>query len=437
MQTSEAGGLRWGDLAGCGETGNYSSGTGGTASLNYMANYQNFGNGDFSDVDISVDGGTNPTNLLRWYQDKGAFDALPGADLAIVALAPPPATQAVTLRTAEAVVAIEVPGVIPQTLNDELGRAVAVGDFNHDGFGDVAMGAPYSNIAIQSYVDVGRILVVDGTADGVIPMAAGRAHQYYVGDSETPFDQFGSALAVGDFDGDGFDDLAVSAPRANWNDHDGEGCVYGFYGSPTGLIQTGGTSFDLFTQIDLTGSTSEEDDFFGTALAVGDFNHDGYDDLAVGVPFENHGALSNSGMVRVIWGSSTGLTATGTFFFNQAGFAGQTVEAEDRFGTALAAGDIDGDGYDDLAIGTPGEDGGIGVVAISRGGPGTSPGATGKWQITPADGAGFGQALAIGNIDGDGFGDLAVGEPSYNAQRGKVRRYAGTAVGPAAAALLH
>ncbi|MGE0639406.1 MAG: FG-GAP-like repeat-containing protein [Thermoanaerobaculia bacterium] len=361
---------------------------------------------------------------------------LPAA-LSLALLGASAAHAGATFRTAEGIVAVEVPGVIPQTAGDELGSAVAVGDFNGDGFGDVAMGAPFWNIAVQSYFDVGRVLVVDGTSEGVIPMAPSRAHQYYVGDSETPFDRFGSALAVGDFDGDGYDDLAVSAPGANWNGHEGEGCVYGFYGSPTGLIQTGGSSFDLFTQSDLSGSTSEPDDAFGTTLAVGDFNRDSYDDLAIGVPLEDQGAISNSGMIHVVWGSAGGLTATGTFFFNQSGLAGQVIEAGDRFGAALTAGDIDGDGYDDLAIGSPGEDSEIGLVAILRGGPGTSPGATGRWQIAPSDGVGFGDALAIGDFDGDGFGDLAVGEPQANSQGGRVRRYPGTASGPGATPVSH
>lgn len=356
--------------------------------------------------------------------------------LLLAALGAAPARAGAAFRTAESVVAVEVPGVIPQTAGDELGRAVAVGDFNGDGFGDLAMGAPFWNIAVQSYFDVGRVLVVDGTSEGVIPMAAGRAHQYFVGDSETPFDNFGAVLAVGDFDGDGYDDLAVSAPGANWNGHEGEGCVYGFYGSPTGLIQTGGSSFDLITQSDLTGSSSELDDAFGSALAVGDFDHDGYDDLAIGVPFEDQGATANSGMIHVVWGSTNGLTTVDSFFFNQSGLAGQAIEAGDRFGAALTAGDIDHDGYDDLAIGAPGEDGGLGMVAILRGGSG-APGATGKWQVTPADGVGFGDALAIGDFDGDGFGDLAVGEPQANSQGGRVRRYTGSASGPAEPPVSH
>jgi len=100
-------------------------------------------------------------------------------------------------------------------LNDELGRATAVGDFNHAGFGDVAMGAPYWDVAAQSYFDVGGVLVVHGAANGMMPMAAGRAHPYHFSGPEKSVDHLGSALAASDFDGDGFGDLAVGEPSYN------------------------------------------------------------------------------------------------------------------------------------------------------------------------------------------------------------------------------
>src|SRR5262249_22043860 len=88
-----------------------------------------------------------------------------------------------------------------------------------------------------------------------------------------------------------------------------------------------------------------------------DFNGDGFDDLAIGVPGEKIGSTEQAGAVIVLYGASSGLTSSGAQIFRQgaAGVPG-TPETSDHFGASVAAGDLDGDGYADLAIGVPGED---------------------------------------------------------------------------------
>ena len=125
---------------------------------------------------------------------------------------------------------------------------------------------------------------------------------------------------------------------------------------------------------------AEEFDFFGDALAAGDFNNDGFEDLAIGVPFEDIGGIlidsDFAGVVNVIYGGPPGLAAPGNQIWHQDsdGIAG-VADFLDFFGDALAAGDFNNDGFEDLAIGVPGESFGIirdrsaGAVNVIYGGP--------------------------------------------------------------------
>lgn len=183
-------------------------------------------------------------------------------------------------------------------------------------------------------------------------------------------DRFASSLASGDFNGDGYDDLAVGAAGEDWGIVQDAGSVNLLYGSVVGITAVGN---QRLTQNDLLGgSVNEAFDGFGSTLAVGDFNLDGYDDLVVGSPTETWGTAVSAGAVDVIYGSALGLTGARHQFWTQDTIGVQDIaESYDRFGSSLAVQDFNGDGIDDLAIGASGEDIGgladVGAVHVLHG----------------------------------------------------------------------
>lgn len=168
---------------------------------------------------------------------------------------------------------------------------------------------------------------------------------------------FGLALAAGDFDGDGFEDLAVGIPEYDLTDATDAGLVLVMYGDWAGPQASG---HDLWTQDNvLLADDGEEDDRFGSALVAGNFNGDAYDDLAIGIPYETVDGEFAAGAVHVLYGSAVGLSTVDDQFLHQGAGGGAvagTPEEYDRFGFTLAVGDFDGDGIDDLAVGAPYEE---------------------------------------------------------------------------------
>ena len=317
----------------------------------------------------------------------------------------------------------------------------ATGDFNGDGRDDLAIGVPTEDRG--TLADSGAVNVVYGSASG-LSAAGPPADQLFtqgdagIGQVAEAGDQFGRALAVADFNGDGRDDLAVSAHLEDITGTGGAlsdaGIVHVIYGSPVGLSPQAVRSDQIFSQ-DSPGvvDIAESDDRFASALAGGDFNNDGADDLAVGVPLEDTAALFDVGVMHVVYGSPAGLRAAGNERMSQNATENgvpvlDTSENGDGFGGALAAGDFDADGADDLAVGVELEavagETDAGAVNVLYGLAGATPagglGTAGNqfWtQNSPGiadavEGSDrLGLALAAGDIGGNGREDLAIGVP--------------------------
>jgi len=290
-------------------------------------------------------------------------------------------------------------------------------DINGDGLSDVAIGAPDDNEAGQP--DAGVVNVLYGSADGLGSKGNQLWHQGTPGVAGGPGanDRFGTAVACGDFDGDGFSDVAVGAP----GNSAGRGEVNVLYGTASGLSAAGDQRWTQDSP-DVQGVMQPGDEF-GAALVAGNFDGDGFDDLAIGAPGEDLNAV-DAGAVHVLYGSGRGLDAAGNQLWTQdrSDLAG-VGNTGDAFGSALTAGDFDGNRRDDLAVGVPFEDiktvTDMGAVNVIYGtGSGLRAAGNKMWHQNKANikGAGqagdqFGSALAAGDFDSDNREDLAVGVP--------------------------
>ena len=357
-------------------------------------------NGDgYADQAIGV-----PDEDLPGGADAGAVQVLYGSsDSGLTATGDQRFTQDVT-----GVPDVAEPG-------DRFGAAVAASDFDGDGFGDLAIGAPGEDDG--GVADMGRVTILHGSATGLKTSGAlllGQGSPNVPDDNE-PGDRFGAALAAGNLGRGDRGDLAVGAPGEDVGAINGAGAVTTLYGTASGLGTAGST---LWTQNTANvEQDAEAGDGFGSVLAIGDFGKGAESDLAVGVPAENSGG----GIVQILYGTTaTGIAAAGDKLFSQSTpgmVMGGAQEAGDHFGAALAAGQIGGFGEaEDLAIGVPDENlDGIadtGFVHVLRGdaGAGLTLGdvdaySQGDGDIATGNGAGdrFGAAVAIGDFGGSEF----------------------------------
>jgi FG-GAP repeat protein len=309
---------------------------------------------------------------------------------------------------------------------DHFGWSLGTGDFDGDGFADLAVGVPDAQVG--SVVDAGAVNVLYGSASGLTTtdnQQWTQGNSGIIGTANTR-DRFGISVATGNYDGNGFDDLAIGVPNEDVIDAHNAGAVNVIYGGSGGLTSIGNQQW-LQDSPGIVGA-SETDDGFGLSVAAGDFNANGFDDLAVGAPNEDLGtgnSIHDCGAANVIYGGSGGLSSTGNQLWSQdsLNIVG-SAEGADHFAASVAAAEFGNGSQEDLAVGIPDEDLGTGnsitnagaVNAIYGGSGGLSAAGNQLWTQESSGIAGdsritdhFGFSVTGADFGNSSQQDLAIG----------------------------
>jgi hypothetical protein len=334
-----------------------------------------------------------------WKSHRGTASALVSC-LAALAAACASESDAVDLATTPALGESRSSELLIQ----RVAQNSTVGDFDGDGLGDAAIGDPTSGRTSACPAGFGAIYIHagDDPTRGVRwARGAGLSGAAICGAA------LGTGLDAADIDGDGYEDLIVGVPGTP------VGQIQVVFGSAAGLSST--------RQATISGPSADGPSaHFGAAIAAGDFDCDGFADVAAAAPDADVGGAQDAGSVTVYRGRASGVATTGTRLVQ--GAFGDAAEGGDRFGFALAAGNLDADGpggcgCDDLAISASFEDvSGVedaGLVHVLFGGS-SGPGSGGTQNVPPSGalgplrGQGLGSHLGIGDIDLDGVDDLSM-----------------------------
>lgn len=287
------------------------------------------------------------------------------------------------------------------TAADNTGRSTAFGDINGDGYDDLVIGAfrQLGDAPGKVYIVYGQAAALSSellSASGVVTLTGA-----------SNGDQTGIAVAVGDLNGDGFDDVAIGSNKDDSSSTDA-GAVYVIYGK-TAAISSQTLSASVGAR--LTGEVAG--DSAGISLAIVDVNADGFKDLIIGAT-KNDDAGSNAGAVYVTPGSATSLSGSSSLGPTRE-YSGKA--AGDQLGGSVAGGDIDGNGTNDIIAGAPiNGDGGVGAGAafvVYMTSADTLNGTTVSIAAAAelggeAAGDAAGTNVAAGDVNGDGYDDVLV-----------------------------
>ncbi|MFR9673440.1 FG-GAP and VCBS repeat-containing protein [Streptomyces sp. TR06-5] len=348
---------------------------------------------------------------------------------------------------------------------DLFGNSLRTGDFNGDGISDLLVSAYLEDLGGDE--EAGMLSVLWGSSEGLVSGAV-------IGDPDgSGHDRFGQSLAVGDFDADGTTDIAVGTDHptvhilAGGLDTWGEpafdytvrpNLAPGFNGAfylTAGQVEGEGTGDDLVVnglenEPDENGYIYNANFYFpgiaGKGLAgdgeplqggivtdIGDTDGDGFGDLVIGTEWDQGvPGSTKGGKVTVLYGTADGPNGrVVTVTQNTSGVVGAS-ENDDRFGDTLHLGDVNGDGFEDLVIGSSEENLGdaydTGAVHLLYGSPAgiTTTGAQYFNQNTPGvPGSNekqdyFGSDVLLRDVDADGDDDLAIGAMGENWFNGSV-----------------
>lgn len=401
----------------------------------------------YSDIAISASDTTNAGSVYILYGKSSSFSAL------ILPASP----------------TIELTG---DSANDSV-STLAFGDINNDGYDDLLVGATKDDGTVGS--DIGTIFLVYGSATRLTSGLLSARGAKFTGETDAN-ESVGSAVASGDVNGDGYDDIIFGASTNNDNGAQ-SGAVFLIYGQSTAFISS---TLSSATRVQFSGKSSF--DKAGGRVATGDINSDGFDDLLIDAMMNSDGA-NKAGAIFIVYGQSATLSGGILSSSNSVEITGEA--ANDNL-SYPSTGDINGDGYDDIVMGSVrNSDGaqnagavyiiygqsatlstssvstaveftgkavadafGVNVVAdINNDGyedilmsasfnddAGSGAGAmylvygkaaafTGITSVTDSTviaingstaGEAFGTSIGFGDVNGDGYKDLLVGAPTYN-----------------------
>ncbi|MDH5715254.1 MAG: hypothetical protein OEZ30_06800 [Candidatus Aminicenantes bacterium] len=319
--------------------------------------------------------------------------------------------------------------VLGKAANDYSGYAVASGDINGDGFMDLIIGAYQADPGDPARANAGETYVIFGSSSpqSTIDLSTQSADIIICG--AVAGDYSGCAVASGDVNGDGCDDVIISAPHADPGGRTDAGETYVIFGasfsSPPYTIDLSTTAADIIV------CGAADGDYSSFALASGDVNGDGYDDLIIGAPWADPGGRFHAGETYVILSDSfPSPPYTIDLSTTPADITVCGAVAGDYSGCAVASGDINGDSYDDIIIGAREADNAGGETYVIFGGsllfpPYTADLSTQQANITVCGAEAndrCGWAVASGDVSGDGYDDIIIGAP-YATPDG--RTYAG------------